>query len=506
MDRTQSTSPLPAALIVVLAGLACRVALSSVVPLLEAEAYYWTWSRNLAWGYFDHPPAIAVLIRATTAVVGDGTFGIRLGPLILGTAGSLLLFDLFRKLVDDRTALWSLGAATFAPFWMPLGLLAIPDAPLLFTWTLALWQFHRTWRNPGLAGWLLCGVAVGLTILSKYNGFQLPGVFLVFLLMSERGRRLLRTPGPWLAVAVALAVAAPNLAWNAAHGGSTSSRPFKDGYDPAQTGVNVLQFAGLPLLVLTPLLGVAWAWALGRGIRSGRWRGDERFAFGAAACGVPFAAFGVVALVTQVHAQWVATCFVLALPVALEHLFTDGGSPGARFLRAALWVQGATIALLVALGFLAAGLGERAPAVGRADLGAVAREVGGWDELRDRIRTEVDALAASDGGRPFVATRSFHLLGRIEWMLDGELEGLPLEEDQQNQYAHMRDPAAFRGRDAVFVDKGLRAHAGRHLRELFENVKRLDDVTVPTPDGESSRFVLFLCKGFHGRLDTEDDD
>jgi hypothetical protein len=36
-------------------------------PLAFDEAYYWQWSKNLAWGYYDHPPLIAFMIRAGTS-------------------------------------------------------------------------------------------------------------------------------------------------------------------------------------------------------------------------------------------------------------------------------------------------------------------------------------------------------------------------------------------------------------------------------------------------------
>ncbi len=40
------------------------------------EAYYWLYSRNLDWGYFDHPPLVAVLIFAGTKLFG-GYLGVR---------------------------------------------------------------------------------------------------------------------------------------------------------------------------------------------------------------------------------------------------------------------------------------------------------------------------------------------------------------------------------------------------------------------------------------------
>ena len=42
------------------------------------EAYYWVWSRALAAGYLDHPPMVALWIRAGTWIAGDTALGIRL--------------------------------------------------------------------------------------------------------------------------------------------------------------------------------------------------------------------------------------------------------------------------------------------------------------------------------------------------------------------------------------------------------------------------------------------
>ncbi|MEA3246785.1 MAG: hypothetical protein U9Q74_11580, partial [Gemmatimonadota bacterium] len=69
---------------IVAAALLVRLALAAVVPLFPDEAYYWEWSRRLAAGYFDHPPAIAWLVRGGTAVFGDTPFGVRFLPVLAG--------------------------------------------------------------------------------------------------------------------------------------------------------------------------------------------------------------------------------------------------------------------------------------------------------------------------------------------------------------------------------------------------------------------------------------
>ena len=51
----------------------------------EDEAYYWVWAQDLAWGYFDHPPAVAAMIRSGTAILGNTELGVRLCGALLGT-------------------------------------------------------------------------------------------------------------------------------------------------------------------------------------------------------------------------------------------------------------------------------------------------------------------------------------------------------------------------------------------------------------------------------------
>jgi len=36
---------------------------SIFTPLIPDEAYYWVYSQNLSWGFFDHPPMVAYLIK-----------------------------------------------------------------------------------------------------------------------------------------------------------------------------------------------------------------------------------------------------------------------------------------------------------------------------------------------------------------------------------------------------------------------------------------------------------
>ena len=48
-----------------------RLVYAGSVEMMPEETYYWNYSRHLSFGYLDHPPMVAWLIRAATAVFGQ---------------------------------------------------------------------------------------------------------------------------------------------------------------------------------------------------------------------------------------------------------------------------------------------------------------------------------------------------------------------------------------------------------------------------------------------------
>ena len=133
------------------AGLAAltliRLYVASVISLAPDEAYYWIWSRALAAGYLDHPPMVALWIRAGTEIAGASTLGVRLlGPLS-AALGSWFLYDSAERLFPGRSA--GLTAAVLLNATLVVGAGAVimtPDTPLLLFWTGTLWAAAGTPR------------------------------------------------------------------------------------------------------------------------------------------------------------------------------------------------------------------------------------------------------------------------------------------------------------------------------------------------------------------------
>ena len=484
------------ALLIVAAGALLRGVFAVLVPLFEVESYYWLWSRELAWGYYDHPPMLA-LVMNLSPLLDDSALGLRIGHLLLSTLGSLVFYAFCLRWLTPRAALASLFALQLMPFWLPFGVVATTDGPLLFFWSLALLGFQAAVSRGGAGRWLAAGVATGLVILSKYNGALLLPAFFVFLLLDREGRRLLRSPGPWLAVAVAIAMLVPNQLWNATHGSDANLRPFHEGLELAQAPRNLLRFAVLPFILMTPLVAWAWLRQSWAGLRDGRLLTDGGFRLAVCASWLPLAAFALVATVTEIHAQWIVPCLVTALPLAFENL----GSPGAkgvspRFLRVAL---ASTAVLFVAgLGFVAiVFLTAHHEGSGRPHgLARLAVEVRGWSELGERMEAEIAQRA---NGQPvFVMGAGHHLAARLEWMVRGHQPSHCLDPDRGNQYNLWQRDREFVGWDALFADKYDSESDIRLLESACGSIERLAPVTMTMGGAPFQRFSLTWCHDFRG--------
>ena len=113
-----------------------RWIVAAKAPLVPDESYYWIWSQVPQASYYDHPPMVALFIRAGTLLTGNNPLGIRfLGPAAIA-ASTLLLADAAERFQQNRqqVGLWT-GCLFNATLMAGVGgILATPDLPQLFFW------------------------------------------------------------------------------------------------------------------------------------------------------------------------------------------------------------------------------------------------------------------------------------------------------------------------------------------------------------------------------------
>lgn len=266
------SSRLCIALIAVL--LILRAVMAALLPLSADEAYYWLWSLRPSWGYLDHPPMIAWLIRCGTALFGATPFGVRFAGLVLSVPATWFVWRAAAMMVrDERQA--NLAALFFNLTLMASVelLAATPDMPSVVTAAAMVWALAGIRCRDDGRYWLIFGVAAGLGLLSKYSALFLGAGTLIWLLLDPRGRRWLATPWPWFSAAVALAIFAPHLWWQSLHGWQTFQFQFSRVTSGHVTGRFIGEFLGAQFGLATPVIFVLMALGLWRASR----REDEGF-------------------------------------------------------------------------------------------------------------------------------------------------------------------------------------------------------------------------------------
>lgn len=349
------------------------------------EAYYWVWSKALAPGYLDHPPMVALWIRAGTAIAGDGNFGVRLLAPIAAAIGAWLLVQAGDDLLPGRrTGLWA-AAFMNATLLFAVGATTMtPDTPLLLFWTATLWALARLHATGRGGWWLVAGLAAGLALDSKYTAVLLAPAILLWLAATPRMRPWLRRPHPWLAGAVAALIFAPTLAWNAGHGWASFAKQGGRAGDwqPARAAQFVGELIAGQLGLATPLIALLCGAGIVLALRRARDR-NSGWTLLAAMTAVPGAVFLQHALGDRVQANWPAILYPAAAIAAAglagrwRRLFRPAIATGAA-LVAVVWLQ--AIAAPVALPMR---------------LDPTLLRLGGWQDLADRIDTVARAQGAT---------------------------------------------------------------------------------------------------------------
>lgn len=174
--------------------------------LILDEAYYWYFSKNLSWGYFDHPPMVALLVKIGAFLFG-GELGVRFfaGFLFSGT-----IYVLWQLIDDDlkykNVVLFCLLAASVALLNV-YGFFMLPDTPLLFFAAIFLWGYKRFIQNESIISILLLTLGMAGMMYSKYHAILLIG----FIVLSNL--KLFIRPKFWLASILALVLYTPHLYW-----------------------------------------------------------------------------------------------------------------------------------------------------------------------------------------------------------------------------------------------------------------------------------------------------
>jgi 4-amino-4-deoxy-L-arabinose transferase-like glycosyltransferase len=180
------------------------------LPLDLIEAL--TYGREWQLGYDKLPPLPWWLVEVAYRLVGHDVAYYALAQLAV-LAALAAVFATGRPLVGAAGALAAVLIVDGLHYLNYTAPKFNHDVVQLPFWALAGFAYHRGLRGKALWPWPVLGLAVGAALWAKYFVAILAAPLALFLLLNPAARRALRTPGPYVALAVAGLVMAPHLLW-----------------------------------------------------------------------------------------------------------------------------------------------------------------------------------------------------------------------------------------------------------------------------------------------------
>ncbi len=215
------------------------------------ESYYWVYSRFLDWGYFDHPPMIALLIRMGSYFFSD-ELGVRFFIALIQIPFLLVLFWLVESEVNRKSILIFIMVAASVVMIQAYGFVATPDAPMLLFTALFLLAYRLFLEHESIVNTIFLSLSMVLLMYSKYHGVLVVG----FVIISNL--KLLLNPRFYFAGFFALLLFTPHIYWQYQNGFPSFSYHLVDRSSSFQFG-KLFEFLANQLAVFNPLtLGAAF--------------------------------------------------------------------------------------------------------------------------------------------------------------------------------------------------------------------------------------------------------
>ena len=453
------------------ASFGIEMAVSARYGYARDELYFLSAGHHLAFGYVDQPPLTPLLARLTAAVTGNTLAGFRVLPALALAALVLLTAAISRQLGAGRAGqiIAALATATCGEYLGAMHELTTTTPDFVF-WAVTLFLVVRLLASQDPRWWLAIGACVGVGSEAKWNidflAAALAAGFLATAVRDPGSRRLLRSRYLLAGCVLAVAIAAPAIVWQAAHGW-----PNLDVYRSLQTaaGHNRATYWLGQVLYTGPVLTPVWITGVVWSLRSPAARPFR-----------PVALASVIVIVLQFalggkayYPGAVYTFLFAAGSVPIGRWLAARTSRAARAWPFAVILAAGAVGLPVSLPVLPARVLHTVPLQKiNYDLG----ETIGWAQQVALVAREYGALPAAERSRTTILTGNYGEGGAAGRYGPGL--GLPaVYSGANNFWLWGPPPAADTAALAVNVDPVLLRREFTHVRMIatFRNGLGVDD-------------------------------
>jgi hypothetical protein len=504
--------PAPRTAALAFGALKLLIHLATLTPYgyFRDELYYIRCSEALAWGYVDQPPFCVAFLRAWRAVFGDSLAALRLAPALVGAATVVFTGLLAARMGGGVLAVGiaSLAVLSAGQYLGTAHYYSMNVFDQLF-WTVAAYALFQAvslrsaaeggGRQPEgplnkktLKPWIVLGTILGFALLNKISVLWL-GAGIAVGLLATPARTTFKTPGPWVAGAIALAIFAPFVAWQAKHGWPMAEF-MHNAVAHKYVAHSLGSFVKEQILQNNPFALPIWLGGLVAlaipALRARTPLNPESLLVGC----IYVVAFVIIALEKTAKAEYLSPAYPMVMAVGgvfWEAMVEKGrawrrwavGGALAIVLGGGVLVAPFALACLSEDGFIAyqAALGVKPQSTERRELSGLTQfyaDMHGWKELTDAVAAIYDSLPAEERAHVTIWTRSggYGPAAAIDFF--GRSRGLPRAISGHNNY-WLWGPGNGDGRVAIVVGGG-----SKWLSTQFESFERVTtfECTYCRPD------------------------
>jgi 4-amino-4-deoxy-L-arabinose transferase-like glycosyltransferase len=176
-----------------------------------AEAF--AWGQKLQFGYGKHPPLagwVAGIWFKLFPIADWSTYALAMTTLAVGL---VICWFIARRVVDYRRAFFVVVMLAIYPIFNFKGFKYNPDLLQLVTLPLLVLAYLHAFEKRNVRAGIWLGLAGALALMTKYWVLTMIGAVGLAALIHPERVNFLRSPAPWVAMAVAVVALIPHLIW-----------------------------------------------------------------------------------------------------------------------------------------------------------------------------------------------------------------------------------------------------------------------------------------------------
>lgn len=459
------------------------------------EAQYWFWSREFAFGYYSKPPMVAWLIKATTAILGDSEFAIRISSPLIHMVTAIAIYHMADELYDRRVAVYGALAYITMPAVSLSSALVSTDPALLMFWSLSMLFFIKGVRKSAYKWWVLAGITAGLGMLSKYNMLLFLVSAVLYLALHKKHRTMLKSGRFWLACIIAFVVFLPNILWNFSNGfvSFLHTRDNAEGSGLTLNPLHMLEFIGAQFGIFGPIFFAVLLLILYKAVRH---KSHDLEANKMMLCFIlpMFLLIIAISMISRAHANWAAPVYVPATMLVIAYMVENRRE---KLIKLSLVIN-----IIAALLFMNFNLITKIPGISFTDdktnlaEGVIKdpfKRVHGWDEIGQAAAV---LLAAYPGSVLLTDSRKLHsellyyarplAFNAVKWNADGKTD----------DHFDMTTDINKAGTDSFIIINQNPEKPG--IESYFDSYEKVGNISIKPYGDYSMDYYAYYLKGFRG--------